>query len=434
MRHQDMEDKLRSAVHKTAPDMLDNILAACDAQRDTVIAMPPRRRSAAPRILAVAAMLAIVIGVSAGTGLLRFPSADPNPGQTDPNAGITTPDTGVVDSIIELDVNPSIELQVSRDERVLSATALSTDAVSILDGMDLVDTQLDVAVNALIGSMLKNGYISDLQNSVLVTVENDDRARGEELQKRLADEIGALLSASAVEPAVLSQTVGTADETLQQMMDTYGISQGKATLIREIMDKNPQLLEQNLVGLTINELNLLAASGSAALTGISSTGTASDKAYLGEQKARELALAAAGITESDVIWLEVEMDAEDGRIVYEVEFSSSSAEYEIELDATTGTVIKNEQEYYNVPTTAVNPDTPSGTGSSETISRDRALEIALAQAGLGQSDVFDLKVEFDYDDGLAIYEVEFETRQAEYEYEINAVTGAILDADIDWED
>ena len=210
--------------------------------------------------------------------------------------GLFLRQANAVASVVSIDVNPSIELQVSRDERVLSATALNTDAEAILDGMDLQNATLDVAINALIGSMLKNGYISDLQNSILVTVENDDRARGEELQQRLVDEIGALLSASSVEPAVLSQTVGTADETVQQMMDTYGISQGKASLIIGIMAQNPQLLERNLVGLSINELNLLAASGSGA-TGVSSTGTASDKAYIGEQKARELALAAAGVAE-----------------------------------------------------------------------------------------------------------------------------------------
>ena len=64
MQNRDLEQKLRSAVHKTAPDALDSILAACDAQRDTVIAMPPRRRRNMPaRILAVAAML-LPLGMS----------------------------------------------------------------------------------------------------------------------------------------------------------------------------------------------------------------------------------------------------------------------------------------------------------------------------------------------------------------------------------
>ncbi len=422
MRNRDLEQTLRSAVHKAAPDALDNILSACDAQRGTIIAMPPRRRRNVPaRILAAAAMLAIVIGVSAGTGLLRFPGAD------QPAA----PAAGQVDSIIELDVNPSIELQVTRDERVLSATALNPDAEAILDGMDLQNATLDVAINALIGSMLKNGYISDLQNSILVTVENDDRARGEELQKRLAEEIGALLSASSVEPAVLSQTVSAADETVQQMVDTYGISQGKAALIREIMNKNPQLLERNLVGLSINELNLLAASGSGALTGISSTGTASDKAYIGDQKARELALAAAGVSEADTIWLQVELDADDGRILYEVEFGTASAEYEIDLDARTGDIVKNEQELYRQPST---PQQQPSSPVAGDIGRDRALEIALGHAGLSQSDIYDVKVEFDYDDGRSEYEVEFESGRTEYEYKIDASTGEIFDIDIDWDD
>ena len=58
--------------------------------------------------------------------------------------------------------------------------------------MDLKGVDLDVAVNAIIGSMLKNGYIDELRNSVLVSVENDDAAKGAALQERLTAEIEQL--------------------------------------------------------------------------------------------------------------------------------------------------------------------------------------------------------------------------------------------------
>ena len=40
----------------------------------------------------------------------------------------------------------------------------------------------------------------------------------------------------------------------------------------------------------------------------------------------------------------------------------------------------------------------------------------------------------DYDDGRAVYEGELRSGRMEYEFEIDAVTGTILDWDADWDD
>lgn len=90
-----------------------------------------------------------------------------------------------VASVISLDVNPSIALTVNRQEKVLSAQPMNDDAAVVLEGMELKGTQLDVALNAIVGSLLKNGYVDELANSILITVEDDDAARGTRLQQSL---------------------------------------------------------------------------------------------------------------------------------------------------------------------------------------------------------------------------------------------------------
>ena len=57
---------------------------------------------------------------------------------------------------MSIDVNPSIELEVNRQEKVLRATPLNDDAQTILDGMKLEGVNLKTAVNAVIGSMVQN--------------------------------------------------------------------------------------------------------------------------------------------------------------------------------------------------------------------------------------------------------------------------------------
>ena len=62
-------------------------------------------------------------------------------------------------SSIGIDVNPSITVTVNKKEKVLDVTANNDDARIILEGMDLAGSDINVAINALIGSMDKNGYI-----------------------------------------------------------------------------------------------------------------------------------------------------------------------------------------------------------------------------------------------------------------------------------
>lgn len=65
------------------------------------------------------------------------------------------------------------------------------------------------------------------------------------------------------------------------------------------------------------------------------------------------------------------------------------------------------------------------------IGDERACQIALSDAGLAANQVTKMKTKLKLDDGVWYYDVEFRTIALEYEYEIEAYTGAILEKDID---
>ncbi len=75
--------------------------------------------------------------------------------------------------------------------------------------------------------------------------------------------------------------------------------------------------------------------------------------------------------------------------------------------------------------------TITGCGKGADIGKDKATDIALADAQLSESDVTRLRVSKDRDDGQSIYEVEFTCGATEYEYEILASNGDILSTDYD---
>ncbi|MBQ9996926.1 MAG: hypothetical protein IJP32_11175, partial [Clostridia bacterium] len=118
--------------------------------------------------------------------------------------------------------------------------------------------------------------------------------------------------------AVLSQTI-VKDSDAWTLAEEYGITAGKAQLVNEIVAGNPVHTFEELAPLSINELNLLTA-GSAVTTTAESVGQASDKAYIGTERAKEIAFEHAGFTAADVVGIQVEMDYEHGVMVYEVDF------------------------------------------------------------------------------------------------------------------
>ena len=176
MTDQELEQRLRTALEHAAPDHLEALLSRCEPRRGNVIPMtvPARkpRKKAAMAWLAAACLALVVVGGGAGVQYYQ---------------------ANAVASVISLDVNPSVELDVNRQEKVVSAVPLNADANEILDGMDLKGADLNVAVNAIMGSLLKHGYVDELANSILISVEDDDAARGAALEQKLTAEIGQVL-------------------------------------------------------------------------------------------------------------------------------------------------------------------------------------------------------------------------------------------------
>ena len=72
---------------------------------------------------------------------------------------------------------------------------------------------------------------------------------------------------------------------------------------------------------------------------------------------------------------------------------------------------------------------PNGGSSSGEVSREEALAIALNNAGVPEGDAYNIKNETDGDNGIPIYDIEFETKYGDYDFEIAIDGGRIVGAD-----
>ncbi len=156
-----------------------------------------------------------------------------------------------------------------------------------------------------------------------------------------------------------------------------------------------------------------------------------DENYISETEAKSVALTHAGLSEADVSHMICKLDYDDGVAEYEVEFWDGTTEYDYEINAITGAIIEYDYDMESYDEMQVTPETTST--PSDYISDTEAKSIALTHAGLSEADVSHMICKLDYDDGVAEYEVEFWDGTTEYDYEINAITGAIIGYDYDME-
>lgn len=133
---------------------------------------------------------------------------------------------------------------------------LDEDARIVLDGMSLKNVDLDVAMNAIIGSLLKNGYLDEVCNVINVCVENDDEEAGEALGQKLKEEITLLLDENEVVGKVRTQTYAADEETAAQAQ-FYGVSEGKLALAKQVSENMGTQLEDT-IELSITELRDLS--------------------------------------------------------------------------------------------------------------------------------------------------------------------------------
>lgn len=143
----------------------------------------------------------------------------------------------------------------------------------------------------------------------------------------------------------------------------------------------------------------------------------------------DIAVADAGVARADARFTEAKLDADDRVPHYDIEFVAGEKEYDYEIAVSDGRILKKEVE----PADPSKPSDPQPDVSGY-IGIDEAKAIALRKVSLDESQVTFKKAKLDTDDRVPHYDIEFVYGGYEYEFEINAKTGAIIEFDRELED
>ena len=152
------------------------------------------------------------------------------------------------------------------------------------------------------------------------------------------------------------------------------------------------------------------------------------------EAAENIALQSAGLKRDDVRFERTEFDTDDGVPHYEVEFDYKGWDYDYEIHAVTGAVLSAPKETRPADHEVITTEPPATEAPTEKLTAEKAEAIALDHAGVNADEARFSRTEYDLDDGVPQYEIEFSAGGWEYEYEIHAETGKILSSDKDQDD
>ena len=140
-----------------------------------------------------------------------------------------------------------------------------------------------------------------------------------------------------------------------------------------------------------------------------------------EETAQKIALEHAGVKAADATITKSKLDYEGRRQVYEIEWYAGGKKYDYEIAVDTGEILSSG---YDEKTSGW-----SGSNSSNvTVSEADAKQTALVRvSGATEKDIYEWK--FDYDDGRPEYEGKIIYGGTEYDFTIDASSGAV----IEWE-
>ncbi|WP_050698109.1 anti-sigma-I factor RsgI family protein [Anaeromassilibacillus senegalensis] len=255
MTRKEMKQSLKNAVLTATPDVLGEILAV---QNDYAVvefkkeSKPKSHISFRMASCAIAAAFMLIIGI--------FYMVQPT-----------------VDSIVSIDVNPGIELSVDPQDTVVKYRALNEDAVKVLDGMNLQGTELGVATDEIIDSMVQKGYLSpeSPENTILISVANDDAQKAQRLQNKLTTSVDNTLKRNNAKATILQQNESLTDD-VKSLAKENNISVGKADFVKKLAATDESLNAQDLAAMSIKELTSLVDIHQIELSGVVTTEPSSE--------------------------------------------------------------------------------------------------------------------------------------------------------------
>lgn len=400
MKPEEIKTRLRDEMADLAPDRLEDLLAACDAQPQDTAPQPapmPAPRRPVWKPLAAAAVFVLLLG-----GIFGYRALDQS-----------------VCTVI-VDINPSVTLTVNRLGRVKAVNTGNTDAAALLADTDLQGERTQDALGTLTDALVDADYLTDADNTLLVTVEDASAARAQKLGKAVYDAAQASAQQRQFSAAVLCQQAADTDQ-VRTDADTWQVSPGKAALAETIALQTQLDTAQALSALPVQDLLVLAETYDVTFDTAQLYGTVSRDGYRSEDDVRAIVGGDAAV---DPAGCTQELTQYGGRLAYRVRFAAAGGEYCYTIAARTGEIldVQRPEKPAQTPDT---PDSPTDPTDSE-ISISEALRRVLQELGVSLPEIRDVDVQRVHVGGRDAYHITFTANGKPYSFYVDTHDGDIF--------
>ena len=405
MKPEEIKTRLRDEMADLAPDRLEDLLAACDAQPQDTAPQPvpvpvPAPRRPVWKPLAAAAVFVLLLG-----GIFGYRALDKN---------VCT---------VTVDINPSVTLTVNRLGRVKAVDTGNADAAALLADVDLAGKRTQDALGTLTDALTDADYLTDADNTLLVTVEGASAAWAQKLGKAVYDAAQASAQQRQFSAAVLCQQAADTDQ-VRTDADTWQVSPGKAALAETIALQTQLDTAQALSALPVQDLLVLAETYDVTFDAAQLYGTVSRDGYRSEDDVRAIVGGDAAV---DPAGCTQELTQYGGRLAYRVRFAAANGEYCYTIAARTGEIldVQRPEKPAQTPETPATPDTPDSPTDSE-ISISEALRRVLQELGVSLPEIRDVDVRRVQVSGRDAYHITFTANGKPYSFYVDTHDGDIF--------
>ena len=153
-------------------------------------------------------------------------------------------------SVITMDVNPSIEIALNKNEEVISVKALNEDSKKIIEGKDFKKEKIENVLPVIVNELKNNNYLSEIySNMLLVNVDTSDT----KLLNKVKEEVEKISNENKIKIELVMQNIKSTSE-LEKIASDNNISVSKAYYIEEMIKDKKDLTIESFKDTSINDI------------------------------------------------------------------------------------------------------------------------------------------------------------------------------------
>lgn len=278
---------------------------------------------------------------------------------------------------LTMDVNPSIEIKTNRLDRVVGIRPLNLDAEELLKEFKPNDKNLEKVVSDLVDLMILTGHIKGGDDNIVMISVKDDTVDSQLLNK-VNSAIKAFLENKQIEATILNQAIAKGESKIENSSGRAVVAEKISTLGSDLsLDELSNMSLKQLIKYS-KENNIDTRQLFMVVTGNldnSIKNSVETKGLISKDEAKKIAL---GLVDGEIVKFELDdFRDDDDTPEYEIKIVKDGVKYEIEIDAISGKVKEFEKENDNRASKPANNNTSKTPAKKGKISADEAKKIAL---------------------------------------------------------